>query len=82
MWPFKCKGLIIVECDFPRFHHSDHPFIISGLHDDLRKSFGCCYKIEIKQGRPDKVIVQGCKEGPIKERAIRIEIHKRINKNK
>jgi hypothetical protein len=82
VWPFKRKRVIKVECNFPRYGHDDQEFIRKNLYQDLVELFGNCYKIEVYDAKYDNVTVTGCKDGIIKERAIRMYIYQRIRKSK
>ena len=83
MWPFRKQSTIIVYCDFPRFKDKDDKeFLYRALMEDLISAYGNCYKIELYTDAPDKVVFKDFKEEKTKERAIRIDIHRRINKCK
>lgn len=79
MWRFK-KGIIRVYCNFPRFILADdRDFLYKALEQDLIKEFGNCYKIEVYGDMPDNVIIHKSRKSNVKDRAIRINIYKRIS---
>lgn len=79
MWPFK-KPTIFVECRLPDVHREDQDYIFLGLIDDLDDDYGSCYEIKVKPSDINKVeIIEGRKNKTLEERAIRINIYRRIN---
>lgn len=87
MWPFKKKGKIIINCNFPRFCFEDQRFILAGLKNDIRKEYGICYDVDIKlnenKNEKDCVIVEVYKNtGTVERRAIQIKILSHIKKSK
>lgn len=83
MWPFKKQSTINVYCNFPRFTSSDdRDFLYRELMQDLLDEYGKCYHIVLHIDRPDNVVLEDFNEGIVKERAIRINIFRKINKCK
>lgn len=78
MWPFT-KPIIEVECSLPSMLQEDQDYICRGILEDLDDEFGFCYNIRLKTGDINKVsIINGRKNKQLEERAIRIEMHRRI----
>ena len=79
MWPFS-KPTIEVECRLPDMLREDQDYLCQGILEDLDGEFGFCYNIRLKSSDINKVtIVDGRKSKQLEERAIRIEIYRRIN---